>query len=114
MSVELKWYGDKKKKDINEGTIRALLRSSDLVRSTAILNAPVDTGNLRRSIIKVVEPSRLSATVSTNVEYAYSVEFGKRSQPNYPEQPFMRLALNDNIDKIEKIFISEESKAIDK
>jgi len=112
--VELKWYGDKKKKDINEGTIKALLRSSDLVRSVAILLTPVDTGNLRGSIVKAVDDNRLEATISTNVEYAPSVEFGMRSRPNYPKQPFMRPALNDNIDKIKKIFISEESKAVDK
>ena len=114
IETELTWFGDKKKRDINSGTIVALLRSQNLVRSAAINLVPVDTGNLRGSIVSSLDQSKLISTVSTNSEYARYVEFGLRSNKNYPKQPFMRPALNDNIDKIEKIFIYEESKAVDK
>ena len=114
VDMDLTWYGDRKKKDINEGTIKALLRSMNLVRSDAITKVPVDTGNLRGSIVSALEKDKLRATVSTNVEYAPYVEFGLRTNPNYPKQPFMRPALNENVDKIERIFIQEESKAVDK
>jgi HK97 gp10 family phage protein len=114
IDTELTWNGDKIIKNVNTGTIVALLRSQNLVRSTAISLVPVDTGNLRGSIVSALDKSKLKSTVSTNSEYARPVEFGKRSQPNYPMQPFMRPALNDNISKIEKIFIDEETKAIDK
>lgn len=114
VETELTWYGDKKKADINSGTIKALLRSMNIVRSDAINRVPVDTGNLRSSIVSKLEASKLKATVSTDVEYAPYVEFGLRNNPEYPKQPFMRPALNENIDKIERIFIEEESKAVDK
>ena len=116
MAIDTKvvWNGDKKKKDINNGTIKALIRSVNLVDSKAKLLAPVDTGNLRASISKTVLNNLLEATVSTNASYASYVEFGLRSNSNYPKQPFMRPALNENKDNILKIFIDEETKAVDK
>ena len=114
VDTELSWYGDKKKKDINSGTIKALTRSINIVQGTAKTLAAVDAGNLRGSIIKSVNKSLLSANVSTKTEYASYVEFGLRKNPNYPKQPFMRPALNENVEKIKKIFIDEESKAVDK
>jgi len=116
MALESKvvWNGDKKKKDINSGTIVALIRSMNLVDASAKLKAPVDTGNLRSSISKTLLRNSLDAVVSTNAKYAPYVEFGLRKNPNYPKQPFMRPALNENIDNIKKIFIDEESKAVDK
>lgn len=117
LETELTWNGDKIVKNVNSGTIRALTRSINLVQGTAKLLVPVaqkNGGTLRGSIVKAVDRAKLKAVVSTNTEYAPYVEFGLRSNPNYPIQPYMRPALNDNIKKIEKIFIDEENKAIDK
>jgi HK97 gp10 family phage protein len=115
VDTKLEWNGDKKKKDVNQGTIRALIRSANLVQATAKLiitdNGNIDTGNLRSSIVQSVKDFNLSATVSTNVEYGQFIEFGTRYSP---AQPFIRPGLNDNKDKIRKIFTIEESKAVDK
>jgi HK97 gp10 family phage protein len=114
LDTELSWYGNKVIKNVNSGTIVALIRAGNLVQSTAKLLVPVDTGDLRGSIVKALNKPQLTETVSTNKEYAPAVEFGLRSNPNYPIQPFMRPALKDNLKKIEKIFIQEENRAIDK
>lgn len=115
VDTKLEWNGDKKKKDVNQGTIRALIRSANLVQATAKLtitdNKNVDTGNLRGSIVQSVKDASLTATVSTNVEYGQYIEFGTRY---FTAKPFMRPALNDNKAKIKKIFTIEESKAVDK
>jgi len=111
VDTTLEWFGDKKKKDINLGTIRALIRASNLVQADAKLLVPVLSGSLRGSIVKAVNSNDLKATVSTNEEYASAVEFGTRYQK---AQPYIRPALNDNLDKIRKVFITEESKAIGK
>jgi len=113
MALESKivWNGDKKKNDINSGTIRALLRSQNIVRSTAVALVPVDTGNLRGSIVSVLDKDKLESVVSTNSVYAAWIEFGDKST-SYQGQPYMRPALNDNIDKIRKIFIDEEAKSV--
>ena len=52
MPSTLKWYGDEKKEAQKNGAIRALVKSTNLVQSSAKLLVRVDTGNLRSSIIK--------------------------------------------------------------
>ncbi len=112
IDTELDWYGDIKKKAVNIATIKALTRSSNLVQADAKSKVPVDTGNLKVSIVTPVKKAELIATDSPNIEYAPYVEFGLRSNPSYPKQPYMRPALNENIKNIKKIFIDEEEKAI--
>ena len=137
LESKVEWYGNDKKKDMNLATIKALTRSSDLVQTDAKLKVPVDNGDLRSSIVTAVNEGKLDAVVSTNKEYAPYIEFGTgrfaedgtgRKTPwtyfsekygwvttsGHKAQPYMRPALNDNIDKIKKIFILEGSKAVDK
>ena len=111
MGVKLVWNGDKKKKDINEGTIRALTRSINLVDGQAKLNTPVDTGLLKSSNKSNVDKRKLIATETNNTEYALWVHEGTRYQK---AQPFMRDALFDNKDYINRVFIEEGAKAVDK
>jgi len=112
---ELVWYGDDIIKNVNVGTIKALIRSANIVQTDAKLLVAIDTGNLRGSIVKgQVDKTNLSITVSTNSEYAFAQEFGRPDLVSYTFSPYMRPALNNNIKKIEKIFIDEEKKAIDK
>ena len=96
MSIELKWYGDAKKKDIINGMIKALIRSTNLVQSDAKLLVAKDTTTLEKSIVKNVDPKTLIGKVSTNEEYAFAQEFGLRSIPNYTWSPYMRPALDNN------------------
>lgn len=113
VDTELKWYGESQKKETNKGVIVALTRSINLVQSTAKLIVPQPTGALRDSIVKQVDPVTLSATTGTNMEYAPYVEFGLKSNPNYPIQPYLRPALKDNKSNIKKIFIKEVGKTVD-
>lgn len=113
VDTELKWYGESQKKDTNKGVIVALTRSINLVQSTAKTLTPVDTGNLRDSIVKRVDPKTLTASTGTNTEYAPYVEFGLRTNPIYPVQPYLRPGLKDNKNKIKNIFIKEVGKTVD-
>jgi HK97 gp10 family phage protein len=116
IDTKLDWFGEKEKSDMNDAMIRFLIRGTNLVQAAAkqnlTQNKSVDTGNLRSSVVKAVEKSKLIGTVSTNVEYAQYVEFGLRSNPNYPKNPYMRPALNDNVDKLNKIAILEGKKSV--
>ena len=114
VDTELIWNGDKIINNVNSGTVKALIRATNLVQSTAKTLVRVDTGNLRGSITKNVDSSSLIGTVSTNSEYALAQEFGRKDLPKYGFTPYMRPGLNDNKKNIEKIFIDEERKAIDK
>jgi HK97 gp10 family phage protein len=137
VDTELTWNGDNVIKNVNAGTIAALIRAGQIVKTDARLKVPVDDGILRGSIVKELDRSKLTETISTNMDYAAYVEFGTgrfaeggggRSTPwvyKHPKfgfirtvgqkpQPYMRPALKENIDKIEKIFISEENKALGK
>ena len=96
----------------------AIIIRRDMEKTPPLI--PLDTGNLRASIVKALDKPRLTEKVFTSAEklkdvtdvsYGYYIEFGTRY---FKPSPFMRQALNDNIDKIEKIFISEEKKAISK
>ena len=98
----------------------ALDKSALLVQSNARTLCPVDTGNLRNSI--VIEKKDNSREIGTSVEYAPYVEFGtgqKGSATNtnsevnvsyradwsgMKAQPYLYPALKDNKEKIQKIF----------
>lgn len=69
--AEVKWYGDKAIKSIEEAISKALEASALVVEGDAKNLAPVDTGNLRNSITHEVEGKE--ARVGTNVEYAVDV-----------------------------------------
>lgn len=104
----------------------SLSKATLLVEKEAKQNAPKDTGALRRSITSKVEG--LEGTVFTPLEYAPYIEHGtglfaeagngrKKVPWNYKDdegnwhstsgmkpQPFMRPALDNNREKIKKIF----------
>ncbi len=114
IDTELDWYGDKVIKNVNSGTIKALIRAGQIVKTDARLIVAKDTTNLMSSIVKQLHKSSLTETISTNSEYAFAQEFGRPDLKNYTFKPFMRPALKNNTKKIEKIFIDEERRAIDK
>lgn len=61
-----------------------LAANADRAAETARKNVPVDTGELRASILR--ESGGLSARVSASAEYAAMVEYGTRGMP---PRPFM-------------------------
>lgn len=86
---------------------------AEVIVNEAKINCPVDTGTLRRSIhyeITSETPTRVTASVGTDVEYAAAVEFGHMTRPavKHPEeqlpgrprfvaaQPFLRPAVDEH------------------
>lgn len=87
---------------------KALTAAAVLVEGEAVLRCPVDTGNLRGSITHEVKADE--ARVGTNVEYAPYMEYGTSKQRS---QPYLRPALDENRQRIEKLMgeiISESIK----
>ncbi len=75
----------------HEGVIGALVILTLAGEASAKENAPVDTGNLRRSITSEVEKgSNPFGRVGTNVVYAVYQEIGTR---HHPAHPFLRPAM---------------------
>lgn len=89
-----------------------MILAVEFVVGAAVLNCPVDTGNLRSSINGKVIDETLGR-VGTNVEYAPYVEFGtgekaedgkgKSGFTGQKPQPFLRPAIMDNKDSILRI-----------
>lgn len=67
--------------------------------------APVDTGNLRRSIQLSIEDNGMTAEVAATADYSAYVEYGTRF---VNAQPYMRPAFNEQKD----IFISDLKKVM--
>ena len=91
---------------------RAPDRASKAVGATALFvqteaknRTPVDTGRLRSSLQIVFYNRGLTAFVGTNVEYAPYVEFGLRSRPNYPAQPYLGPAAERGRKELERRLI---------
>jgi HK97 gp10 family phage protein len=74
----------------------ALQQAALIVQRGAQANAPVRTGNLRRSITTRVQGN--AAYVGTSVVYAPFVEFGTK---HMPARPFLSKAGEDNKPQIE-------------
>ena len=68
-------------------------------------NAPVDTGNLRRSIVLSIKDGGMTAEVTATADYAGYVEYGTRFMM---AQPFMHTAFNEQRD----IFINDLKRAL--
>lgn len=75
----------------HEGVIGALILLAQAGEAAAKDHAPVDTGNLRRSITHEIDTGKKPfARVGTNVIYAVYQEIGTR---HHPAHPFMRPAM---------------------
>lgn len=75
------------------GVVTALTVLSQVGEATAKEHAPVDTGNLRRSITYEIDTKtdrNPFSRVGTNVRYGIYQELGTR---HHPAQPFMRPAM---------------------
>jgi HK97 gp10 family phage protein len=83
-----------------EALEQAAMAGGYVVERAAKINAPVDTGNLRNSIIAFVivrSRTRVEVGVGTNVEYAEVVEVGSMHQQ---AQPYLRPAFDENEERI--------------
>lgn len=93
---------------INGAVLRALEAVGLDVQRTASDQAPVDTGRLAASITHVLDPSRPSVHIGTNVEYAEAQEFGTSNhEAANGGRGFLRVAATDNRARIQAIFSAE-------
>ena len=98
MSVTIKVYDKEVMAIINSEMTRRLDVVATEIKKQAKENAPVVTGDLRRSIERTVDKN--SASVGTDIFYAKFVEFGtKKQSPQY----FLTRAVLDNIQYIKNI-----------
>jgi len=102
-------FNEKKIKEKLELHIeRALTRIGMLVQGDAVLICPVDTGNLRNSIVYDVKNKEKSVVIGTNVEYALDVEKGSFKPKKAGKQiPFLTPAGERNKKNIETIVAKE-------
>ena len=89
----------------NIDIIAALWPAGLLIKESAVDIVPVDTGRLQASItVEELSPDEHGIMVFAgageyDVTYATIVEFGN-SNPNYPIQPYMRPAIDNNTETI--------------
>ncbi len=84
---------------IKDAVQKSLTEAATIVEATAVTLAPYKTGTLRNSITKKV--GNEYAIVGTNLDYAIYVEYGTAKMS---ARPFMRPALDNNRNRIVKIF----------
>lgn len=118
---------------INDALISGVSKAAMLVQGSAKNKAPVDSGTLRQSIRAdkaKIQGENVTATVSTNLEYAPYVEFGTGSRGQSTNtntevevsyrsdwrgnkaQPFLWPALRENRNNSIKIIREEVRKAV--
>ena len=87
MELKRKLAGDAQMKSAK----RIVLKNGAELQARAQRNAPVDTGNLKRSIGLEIKDNGLTAESAAAAEYAPYVEYGTRFRK---AQPFMGPAFN--------------------
>lgn len=93
---------------IRKALSKVLTKAGLIVKSSAKAQAPVDTSRLRGSISSKPEDIR-QVVIGPNVDYAIYQEFGTKYMK---AQPYMRPALEDNVDNIRDIFFKEINLAL--
>jgi HK97 gp10 family phage protein len=92
-------------KDLRGPPMLATMRDATLlVQRDARMNAPVDTGRLRASIVPEVvqHVEMVQGIIGSNVEYAPYQEFGTKR--GLKGRRYLQRALEANVEKIKKIF----------
>ena len=133
VSVSTSIVNSKNLNSINDALISGVSKAAMLVQGSAKNKAPVDSGALRQSIRAdkaKTQGENVTATVSTNLEYAPYVEFGTGSRGQSTNtntevevsyrsdwrgnkaQPFLWPALRENRNNSIKIIKEEVRKAV--
>ena len=133
VSVSTSIVNSRNLNSINDALISGVSKAAMLVQGSAKNKAPVDSGALRQSIRAdkaKVQGENVTATVSTNLEYAPYVEFGTGSRGQSTNtntevevsyrsdwrgnraQPFLWPALRENRNNSIKIIKEEVRKAV--
>jgi len=133
VSVSTSIVNSRNLNSINDALISGVSKAAMLVQGSAKNKAPVDSGALRQSIRAdkaKVQGENVTATVSTNLEYAPYVEFGTGSRGQSTNtntevevsyrsdwrgnkaQPFLWPALRESRNNSIKIIREEVRKAV--
>ena len=133
VSVSTSIVNSRNLNSINDALISGVSKAAMLVQGSAKNKAPVDSGTLRQSIRAdkaKIQGENVTATVSTNLEYAPYVEFGTGSRGQSTNtntevevsyrsdwrgnkaQPFLWPALRENRNNSIKIIREEIRKAV--
>lgn len=81
--------------------VKHIVKSNTVNMNSKMQNlAPVDTGNMKRSITSEFTDGGLTGTTQPHTDYAGYVEYGTRFQE---EQPFVRPAFEEQ----KKVFIND-------
>jgi len=102
-------------KIIDEKTVENIIMGECIIlRSFAVELAPIKDGELKNSIMwktskangglnqagaktphtsEISDPGQDEGYIGSNLEYAGPVEYGRKDQPNYPRQPYLRPAV---------------------
>lgn len=133
VSVSTSIINSRNLNSVNDALAAGVSKAAMLVQGSAKNKAPVDSGTLRQSIRAdkaKIQGENVTATVSTNLEYAPYVEFGTgsrgQSTNNNTEvevsyrsdwrgnkaQPFLWPALRENRNNSIKIIREEVRKAV--
>lgn len=133
VSVSTSMANSRNLNSINDALISGVSKAALLVQGSAKNKAPVDSGALRQSIRAdkaKIQGENVTATVSTNLEYAPYVEFGTGSRGQSTNtntevevsyrsdwrgnkaQPFLWPALRENRNNSIKIIREEIRKAV--
>lgn len=76
MTIEITDNSGLAKEEMQAAVLRALEKCGLVAEGYAKLLCPVDTGNLRNSIMHQVQPSELTCYIGSNSSYAAYVELG--------------------------------------
>lgn len=91
----------KLRKNATLDDVKHVVKSNTVSMNKNMQNlAPVDTGNMKRSITSDFTDGGLSGTTGPHTDYAGYVEYGTRFQE---EQPFVRPAFEEQ----KKVFIND-------
>lgn len=112
MSVKLSGMKELKnalnsKKDISKLVAPIVRLNGAELQQKAQRYAPVDTGNLRRSIQLSIKDNGMTAEVAATADYSAYVEFGTRYMN---AQPYVKPAFNERKD----IFINDLNKVVNR
>lgn len=87
-------------RNMDTSAVRTVVQKNGAdMQTKAQQNAPVDTGNLKRSIGLAMRDSGLTAEVEPTAEYAPYVEFGTRFMN---AQPYLKPAFEEQKEKFKK------------
>lgn len=101
MSVKFNSNKDDVLKSLENGILNGLTAVGMFVGGEAQLRAPVDTGDLRDSILFEVDEGDKSVTIGTNVEHGLWVEKGTSKMD---AQPYLNPAIEENHGRAKSLF----------